>query len=145
MATLQDVAELARAEHGLIVVSTLRPDLSIHSSVVTAGVMAHPLTGEQVLAFAGFGRVKLNNLRARPALTATVRSGSQWFAVEGAVQVIGPDDPHPDVDEERLRVLLREVYTGAGGTHDDWDHYDTTMREQRVAAVFVSPARIYGN
>jgi hypothetical protein len=65
--------------------------------------------------------------------------------VEGPAEVIGPDDPHPLVDAERLRLLLREVFTAAGGEHDDWDAYDRTMLEQRGAAVFVMPSRIYSN
>ena len=54
-----------------------------------------------------------------------VRAGWQWAAVEGTAELIGPDDPHADVDAERLRLLLREIFTAAGGTHDDWETYDT--------------------
>jgi PPOX class probable F420-dependent enzyme len=107
--------------------------------------MQHPLTGGAVLAFVTYGRVKLANLRRRPQLTATVRSGWTWAAVEGTAQLIGPDDPDPAVDSERLRLLLREVFVAAGGTHDDWDAYDATMRDQHRAAVMVEPSRIYSN
>jgi PPOX class probable F420-dependent enzyme len=142
---LTQVAELGRKEQGLTVISTLRADSSIQSSLVNAGVMTHPLTGAEVLAFVTYGKVKLGNLRARALLTATVRSGWQWAAVEGSVELIGPDDPHPDVDAERLRLLLREIFVAAGGTHDDWDAYDRTMVEQHRTAVFVTPSRIYSN
>jgi hypothetical protein len=37
------------------------------------------------------------------------------------------------------------VFTGAGGTHDDWDTYDRVMREERRVAVLVDPVRGYGN
>ncbi|MCW2656001.1 MAG: pyridoxamine 5-phosphate oxidase, partial [Jatrophihabitans sp.] len=40
---------------------------------------------------------------------------------------------------------LREVFTAAGGTHDDWDEYDRVMAEQGRTAVFVEPTRVYGN
>ena len=60
-------------------------------------------------------------------------------------QLIGPDDPHPDVDAERLRVMLREIFTAAGGTHDDWDTYDRVMREERRTAVLITPTRVYTN
>jgi len=30
------------------------------------------------------------------------------------------DDPQPEVDAEALRLLLREIFAAAGGTHDDW-------------------------
>lgn len=145
MTTLADVAELSRKEHGLTVVSTLRADLTIQSSLVNSGVMRHPLTGRDVLAFVTYGPVKLANLRASSTLTAVVRAGWQWAAVEGAAQMFGPDDPDPEFDADRHRLLLREVFTAAGGTHDDWESYDRTMREQRRTAVLVSPIRIYGS
>jgi PPOX class probable F420-dependent enzyme len=145
MTTLEDVAALGRSEQGLAVVATLRADQTIQSSLVNVGVMDHPLTGIAVLAFVTYGKVKLANLRARPQLTATVRSGWQWAAVEGPAQLIGPDDPHPDIDSERLRLLLREVFLAAGGTHDDWAGYDRTMAEQRRTVVLIEPTRIYSN
>ncbi|MBL7498044.1 TIGR03618 family F420-dependent PPOX class oxidoreductase [Frankia sp. CNm7] len=145
MTTLEDLTELGREEHGLAVVSTTRADRTIQSSVVNVGVLAHPLTGENVVAFVTYGAVKLANLRARPELTVTVRSGWRWVTAEGTAELIGPDDPHPEVDSERLRLLLREIFTAAGGTHDDWDTYDRVMAEQRRAAVFLHPRRVYSN
>jgi PPOX class probable F420-dependent enzyme len=148
MTTLDAIDGLAREEHGLAVISTLRADGTIQSSVVNAAVMAHPLTPgsheNAVVGFVTYGKVKLANLRARPQVTATFRSGWRWAAVEGTAEIIGPDDPHPDVDSERLRVLLREVFQAAGGSHDDWAEYDRVMLEQRRAAVFLTPTRSYG-
>ena len=74
-----------------------------------------------------------------------IRSGWQWAAAEGRVDLIGPHDREPSVDAERLRLLLREDFTAAGGTHDDFDTYDRVMREQRRAAVFVHPDQVYAN
>lgn len=128
-----------------MVVSTLRADATIQSSVVNAGVMAHPFGGEPVLAFVTYGKAKLAHLRARPAVTVTFRSGWRWVAVEGRAELIGPQDPHPRVDAERLRLLLREVFTAAGGSHDDWAAYDRVMLEQQRTAVFIVPTRIYSN
>jgi PPOX class probable F420-dependent enzyme len=145
MTNLEEAAALARSEQGLAVVSTLRADASIQSSLVNAGVLDHPLTGNPVLAFVTYGKVKLANLRERPQVTTAFRSGWNWATVEGRAQLIGPADPHPDVDPERLRRLLREVFTAAGGTHDDWDEYDRVMAEQGRTAVFVEPTRVYGN
>ena len=108
-----------------------------------AGVMAHPISGEPSFVLVTYGKVKLANLRRRPQLAATFRSGWQWASVEGRAQIIGPDDPHPAIDAERLRVLLREAFTCAGGTHDNWAEYDHVMAEQRRAAVLVVPGRIY--
>ena len=146
MTDLPAFAELAAQDSGLVVFTTLRRDGSAQSSVVNAGVMPHPLTNEPVVALVAVGGTrKLDHVRADPRSTVTARSGWQWATVEGTTQLIGPDDPHPEVDEERLRLLLREVFTAAGGTHDDWDTYDQVMRDDRRTAVFIFPTRVYTN
>jgi PPOX class probable F420-dependent enzyme len=114
--------------------------------VVNAGVLPHPATGQRVLAFVTYGRVKLTNLRARPQVSATFRHGWQWATVEGRAELAGPDDPQPWLTgSDQVRLLLREVFTAAGGRHDDWDEYDRIMAEQRRTAVLVEPVRIYSN
>lgn len=142
--TLENVLELAGREQYLAVVATLREDGTIQQSLVNAGVLDHPTTGEPVLAFVTYGPAKIANLRQRPTLTATFRSGWAWASVQGNAELIGPDDPHPGVDAERLRLMLREIFVAAGGSHDDWAGYDATMLEQRRLAVLVRPVRIYG-
>jgi PPOX class probable F420-dependent enzyme len=143
--TLSDVVDIAGQDQFLAVVSTLRADGTIQSSVVNAGVLAHPVGGAEVVGFATYGRAKLGNLRVRPQLSITFRAGWKWVTVEGRAELIGPDDPHPGIDAEGLRLLLREVFSAAGGTHDDWDAYDRTMAEERRTAVLVSPLRLYSN
>ncbi|MCU1501733.1 MAG: pyridoxamine 5-phosphate oxidase [Ilumatobacteraceae bacterium] len=145
MTTLDDAMRLAAREQYLAVVSTLRADSTIQSSLVNAGVFAHPMTGQPAIAFVTYGKVKLQNLRVRPQLTVTFRSSWEWATIEGGAELIGPDDAHPSIDAERLRLLLREVFVAAGGQHDDWDAYDATMLAQRRTAVFVAPSRIYSN
>jgi PPOX class probable F420-dependent enzyme len=145
MTTLDDAAQLGAKEQGLAVISTSRADGTIQSSLVNAGVMEHPLGEGPVVAFVSYGKVKLANLRARPEVTATFRSGWQWVAVEGHAQLIGPDDPHAAIDTERLRLLLREAFTAAGGSHDNWAEFDRVMAEQRRTLVLIEPTRIYGN
>jgi PPOX class probable F420-dependent enzyme len=145
MTTLDDAVELGAREHGLAVISTLRADGTIHSSVVNAGVMRHPLVEHPVLGFVTYGKVKLANLRVRPQLTATFRSGWQWVAVEGYAELIGPDDPHAEIDAERLRLLLRQAFSAAGGRHDNWAEYDRVMVEQGRTLVLIEPTRIYGS
>ena len=145
MSGLEDFTRLIQGDHGLVVVSTLRPDLTIQSSVVNAGVLAHPVTGAQVVGLVARGDShRLTYLRARPRATVVVRAGWQWASVEGPVDLAGPDDALPGVDAERLRVLLREIFTAAGGAHDDWPTYDRTMVEERRVAVLVTPARTHG-
>ena len=49
MADLDLVAQIGGANHGLAIVSVVRPDDSIHSSLVNAGVLDHPVTGNRVV------------------------------------------------------------------------------------------------
>jgi hypothetical protein len=108
-------AELVPLDHGLCVVSTLRGDGGVQSSVVNAGVLEHPLgTGQVVGLVATCGSRKLHNLRADPRATIVARAGWRWATVEGDAEIIGPDDPHPDLDSEALRLLLRDI-SGACG------------------------------
>ena len=137
MTTLNEAWELSRDDRGLAVVSTLRADGTIQSSVVNTAVLGAGL------AFVTYGPVKIANLRRRPQVTTTFRNGWRWATVEGTAVITGPDDP--GVDAERLRLLLREIFQAAGGTHDDWDEYDRVMREQRRVAVLVTPTRVYSN
>jgi len=144
MTDLADFAGLVGGDHGLAVVSVLRPDSTVSCSVVNAGVLRHPVTGEQAVAFVSRGDARrLGYLRAVPRVTVVLRAGWRWAAAEGPVQLCGPDDPVPGVDAEGLRLLLRAVFTAAGGTHDDWDTYDATMARERRTAVLVTPERVY--
>jgi PPOX class probable F420-dependent enzyme len=139
-------SELVPLDHGLCVISTSRGDGSVQASVVNAGVLQHPLTGVEVVGLvATGGSRKLHNLRADPRATIVARAGWRWAAVEGSAEIVGPDDPHPDLDGEALRLLLRNIFRAAGGTHDDWDTYDRTMADERRAAVLLAPRRTYNN
>ena len=145
MTDVADFAGLVGGDHGLAVVSVLRPDSTVSCSVVNAGVLRHPLTGEQAVAFVSRGDARrLGYLRATLRATVVLRAGWRWAAAEGPVQLCGPDDPVPGVDAEGLRLLLRAVFTAAGGTHDDWDAYDAAMARERRTAVLVTPERVYG-
>jgi hypothetical protein len=146
MAGIEDFRNLVAGDHGLVVVSVTRNDGTISSSVVNAGVLPHPVTGETVVGMVVRGGTrKLANWRVRPYANVVIRSGWQWAAAEGRVDLIGPDDPQAGFDAERLRLLLREIFTAAGGTHEDFGTYDTVMRDERRTAVFVHPDRVYAN
>lgn len=146
MTNLIPFADLVALDHGLSIVVTRRTDYTPHTSVVNAGVLSHPVTGTDVVGFVTPGGTrKLAHLRADPTIAVVVRAGWQWTTVEGSAQLIGPDDPCPGVDDERLRLLLREIFTAAGGTHDDWATYDQVMRTERRTAVLVTPTRTYND
>ena len=145
MVDLSTFAELVPLDSGLCVISTIRSDGSVQSSVVNAGVLSHPVSSERVVGLVAAGRAKLRNLRADPRCTIVVRGGWRWVAVEGTAEIIGPDDARHEVDGEGLRILLRDIFKAAGGRHDDWDAYDRTMADERRAAVLISPRRVYSN
>ena len=146
MTRLDAFAALVPLDHGLCVLSTTRSDGTVQASVVNAGVLRHPVTGDEVVGLvAAGGTRKVRNLRADPRATIVVRAGWQWATVEGTVELVGPDDRRTGVDDEGLRVLLQDVFRAAGGTHDDWDEYDRAMAHERRAAALIIPTRIYTN
>jgi PPOX class probable F420-dependent enzyme len=144
-AGLDRARELGRRETGLAVVTTLRADGTAQSSVVNAGVLDHPVTGETIVGFVSRGDVrKLVNLRARPRVTVLFRSGWDWIAVEGDAELAGPHDSLEGFDADDIPRLLREVYAAAaGGTPEDWARLDEAMAAERHTAVLVRPSRTY--
>jgi PPOX class probable F420-dependent enzyme len=146
MTTLEQAVALAAAENGLAVVSTVRADGTVQASLVNVGLLPHPTSRRPSLGFTTYGKVKLANLRARPQLAITFRNGWQWATVEGSAELAGPDDAAPWLaDADQLRLLLREVFTAAGGTHDNWPEYDRVMARERRAVVLIEPTRVYSN
>jgi PPOX class probable F420-dependent enzyme len=145
-ADLATLGRLGAAEHWLAVVATTRVDGSVHASLVTAGVLDHPVTGEATIGFVVRGDArKLVHLRRTGRATVVFRSGWEWVAVDGPASICGPDDDMDGVPPDQIPALLRDVFRAAGGSHDDWDEYDRVMAADRRAAVFVTPARITGN
>lgn len=134
--------EYGAAEHWLAVLVTSGRDAP-SVSVVNAGVLPHPVTGDPTVAFVARGATaKLTNLRRDPRATLVFRSGWEWVAARGPVELAGPDDPLAGVD---LRQLLRDIYLAAGGEHPDLDEYDRAMAAERRTAVLLKPARFTTN
>jgi PPOX class probable F420-dependent enzyme len=141
---LATVREMVAGDRGLAVVATLRSDNSVQASVVNAGVVQHPMTGDEVVGFvATGGSVKLRHLRRRPQATVVFRVGFHWITVEGAATLIGPDDTLAGFDPLGLPQLLRDVFLSTGSTHDDWPTYDRVMADERRCVVLVEPERVY--
>jgi PPOX class probable F420-dependent enzyme len=142
--TLDDVARFIPGTHGLASLAVTRDDATVQVTLVNAGILTHPVTGRRVAGLvAQGGSRKLAHLRAHPRAVLSWRQDWDWITVEGAVELAGPDDALAGVDD--VPRLLREVFTGAGGTHDDWPTYDRVMADERRCAVLVAPDRIYGN
>lgn len=147
MASIDDVRRLVALDNGLANLSTLRPNGNVHATVVNAGVIDHPVTGEPVVAFVGrTGTQKVRHLRSRPAATLCWRAGWAWATAEGTAELVGPDDPLDGVDPRSVPTLLRTIYAAAGGNeHEDWAEYDRVMAAERRLAVLLTPQRIYVN
>ena len=143
MARIDEVKQLAGSEQGLCVVSTTRPDGSVHASVVNAGPMTHPATGAEVFALVARGAAnKVGLIRAAGRASLTFRRGWRWAGVEGPAEVIDGDNLPAGVE---LPGLLRDIFTAAGGTHDDWDEFDRVMADERRLAILIDPVRVIGN
>lgn len=145
-AGLELVKQLGAQDDWLAVLVTRRRSGQPATSVVNAGVLPHPLTGEPLVAFvARGGTAKLRNLRRDPEATLVFRAGWEWVAVSGRVQLAGPDDPMPGLDADGLRQLLRDIYHAAGGVHPDLAEYDRVMAADRRAAVLMTPEHFSTN
>jgi hypothetical protein len=146
MATVDDIQRVVALDHGLASVSTVRADGTVQSTVVNAGLVDHPVTGTAVAAFVGrpVSR-KIAHLRANPVATLLWRAGWAWVAAEGTVELAGPDDVLPGLAPEQVPALLRQIYSAAGGDHEDWAEYDRVVAAERRIAVLLTPTRIYLN
>lgn len=147
MASIDDVRRLVALDHGLANLSTVRRDGTVHTTVVNAGVIDHPVTGQPVAAFVGrAGTLKLHHLRNAPAATLCWRAGWAWCTAEGTAELLGPEDRLAGVEPEALPNLLRTIYSASsGGEHQDWADYDRVMAAERRVAVLLTPRRIYVN
>ena len=146
MPDIDDVRSQLADEHGLAVVSTTQNDGRILSTVANCGVIDHPLTGTARVALVSAGRAaRLTHIRRGSPVTIAIRRGWTWLSVTGEADIIGPHDSAEGIDADSLRLLLRDVFRAAGGTHDDYDEFDTVMAAEERAAVFVTPDRILGN
>lgn len=140
--SMEAVRHYASSEIGLCVVAFVRDDGTAHASVVNAGPLAHPVSGEEVVGFVvRSDAVKVGLARRRGRGSLTFRREWRWVGIEGPCDIIGPDEPVAGVD---LPALLRAVFQGAGGSHDDWDEFDRVMADERRAAILVHPERIIG-
>src|SRR5262249_3087268 len=108
--------QLARREMGLAVAVTIRADGHPHAAVVNAGVIEPPTPGDAAVGFVvqGRRRAKIAHLRARPIATVVFRAGREWIAIEGDVELFGPEDqqlmPWPD-----LALIFHSIYVESIG------------------------------
>jgi hypothetical protein len=146
MPSLDDVRRFLADEVGLAIISTTQADGRVLSSIANCGVVDHPVTGDPCVALISMGKAaRLGHVRRGSHVTIAIRRGWTWVSVTGAADLVGPADPVDGIDPEGLRLLLREVFAAAGGTHDDLDGYDRVMVKDSRTAVLVSPERIIGN
>ena len=146
MTQLNNVRRFLADETGLATISTVQDDGRVLSGIANCGIIPHPLTGHECVALVSMGKAaRLKHVRRGSEVTISIRRGWNWVAVTGKADLIGPDDEADSIDADALRLLLREIYQAAGGTHDDFEEYDSEMIRSRRAAVLVAPTRIIGN
>ncbi|MCY3891774.1 MAG: pyridoxamine 5'-phosphate oxidase family protein [Acidimicrobiaceae bacterium] len=135
---------LVAAENGLCSFVCLDSSGSPHVSIINAGVMDNPVTGETSVACVVRANArKARLLRSDPRAAVAFRHRWDWVAVHGTARLIGLDDPAEGVTD--IPELLREVFRSAGGTHEDWDEYDRVMAKERRLAIFVTLDHITSN
>jgi len=44
-----------------------------------------------------------------------------------------------------LAKIIREIYVAAGGTHEDWDEFDSVMATEGRCAALIATDHILGN
>jgi PPOX class probable F420-dependent enzyme len=133
---------LAAQDHHLAVMVTLGEDGRPQVSVVNCGLVDDPGGDGPRVALVARRGAKTRNLRRNPLATLVVRAGWEWIAVSGVADIIGRED---DLDSERFRQLLRDVFHAAGGHHDDLDAYDRVMAAEGRCAVLIRPERFASN
>lgn len=146
MADLGSIEQLVPGEHGLATISLVLPDGTAHASVVNAGVLDHPVSGEPVVGFVARGdSYKLRRIRKDNRVTVLFRVSWNWAAVVGEADIVGPNDVFDGFDPAQVPQLMRDVFVAAGGDHDDWDEYDRVMAAEARTAILVRPNRFLGN
>ena len=143
---LDKLRRLVAAENGLCSFVCLDGSGSPHVSIINAGVMDNPVTGETSVACVVRANArKARLLRSDPRAAVAFRHRWDWVAVHGRAQLIGLDDPVDGVADADVPELLREVFRSAGGDHEDWDEYDRVMAKERRLAIFVTLDHITSN
>ncbi len=143
---IDKLRRLVAAEDGLCSFVCLDSSGSPHVSIINAGVMDNPVTGETSVACVVRANArKARLLRDDPRAAIAFRHRWDWVAVHGNAQLIGLDDPADGFDNDNLPELLREVFRSAGGAHEDWDEYDRVMARQRRLAIFITLDHITSN
>lgn len=143
---LDKLRRLVAAENGLCSFVCLDGSGSPHVSIINAGVMDNPVTGEtSVACVVRANAQKARLLRSDPRAAVAFRHRWDWVAVHGTAQLIGLDDPVDGVADADIPELLRDVFRSAGGTHEDWDEYDRVMAKERRLAILVTLDHITSN
>lgn len=127
---------------------TQRTDGTAQASVVNAGFVVHPVSNESAVGFVvqGGARRKLKNLRARPLATLVFRSGWEWVAIEGDVDLFDLGDLLEGSESDLVVRVFHEIYSAAlGGAPADWASRDDAIEREGHVAVLVRPTRVYSN
>ena len=145
MTDLSPFTELVPLDHGLCVLSTLRPDGGVQATVVNAGVVHHPRAGAPAVGLVATGGSReLRHLRADPGPRSSPGPAGSGPQSRGPPRSSVPTTRTP-TSTPGPAATPADIFQAAGGTHDDWDAYDRVMADERRAAVCSSPRRAYTN
>ena len=86
---------------------------------------------------------KVDLIRSAGRASLTYRRGWRWAG--SRPRGPGERDAANVPSGTDLPTLLRQIFTAAGGTHDDWDEFDRVMAEEQRLAIFVAAERTIGN
>ncbi|MDG1844909.1 MAG: hypothetical protein P8J01_00790 [Acidimicrobiales bacterium] len=146
MGSIEDVQRFLGLENGLATVSTAQKNGGILSSVVNCGVLPHPITQKLCVAFVSAGNAaRLKHIERGSQVTIAIRREWKWVSVSSKAHLFGPEHLPENFDRKKLRILLRNVFISAGGTHDNFEEYDKVMASEKRVVVCVPVERIRGN
>lgn len=126
--TLEEFNAMAARGHGIDgVLSTVRAGETIQSSLASAGVL-HLVDGHRVLLR------EVYPATCRPRATVSARPGGTGPPSGATAQLIGARATATGYrSRAAARLPVREVFTAAAGTHDDWNECDRVMAARPAA------------
>lgn len=118
---------------------------SPQASLLNAGVLTHPRTGVEVVGSPRCARHASSPKICRtPRATVVFRSGREWAAAEGDVELSVPVASPAVGDQAAPPTLVQRIYASAvGGEADEWAHLDEQFAREGHTAVLLHPMRVY--
>jgi hypothetical protein len=109
------------------------------SAVVSAAVMPHPISQNDVVAFlVERGSAAHSMLQSTKVAQFSFEREAPRGLVAGPVELVQADP----IQADWFRWMVGEVFTAAGGTPDDWNAHDQTIGVRSTVVAFLRPEQI---